>query len=207
MHRDREVRIEPVVWSTPAPNFVLLLSKFCATLLMSVSLIALIGLTALLIQIVKGDTPVEVAAYLSVYGWVLLPSVALVAALSLTLNVLLRDKYLTYVVSFAAVGGLFYLYTQGYRHWLYNPALYGLWTYADLAGTSGSRPPILTHRVYCLALTFMSLGLAHLCFPRRLEKGLEGEGPLGSNGWSILVTCVALVVAAVAGALLLLPEG
>jgi hypothetical protein len=77
-------------------------------------------------------------------------------------NVLLRDKYVTYVLSFAAVGGLFYLYTQGYNQWLYNPVLYGLWNYADLAGTSGSHPPILTHRVYCLAITFMSLGLAHL---------------------------------------------
>jgi ABC-2 type transport system permease protein len=207
MHRDREVRIEPVLWSVPAPNFVLLLSKFFATLLMSVSLTALIGLTSLVIQIVKGDMPVEISAYLSVYGWILLPSIALAAALSIALNVLLRDKYLTYVVSFAAVGGLFYLYTQGYNHWLYNPVLYGLWNYADLAGTSGAHTPILTHRVYFLAITFMSLGLAHLYFPRRLEKGLEGEGPLGSNGWSILVTFVALIVAIVAGMLLILPEG
>jgi ABC-2 type transport system permease protein len=207
MHRDREVRVEPVLWSAPVPNFVLLLSKFCATLLMSVTLVALIGLTAVVIQFVKRDTPVEITAYLSVYGWILLPSVALAAALSIALNVLLRDKYLTYALSFATVGGLFYLYTQGYNHWLYNPVLYGLWTYADLAGTSGSHPPILTHRVYCLALTFMSLGLAHLYFPRRMEKGLEGEGPLGSNGWSILVTCVAVVVAVVTAVLLVLPEG
>lgn len=207
MHRDREVRIEPVLWSVPAPNFVMLLSKFFATLLMSVSLIALIGLTAFLIQLLKGDTPVELSAYLSVYGWILLPSVALAAGFSVALNVLLRDKYLTYVVSFATVGGLFYLYTQGYNHWLYNPVLYGLWKYADLAGESGSHPPILTHRVYCLALTFVSLGLAHLFFPRRMEKGLEGEGPLGSNGWSILVTCVALIVAVVAGVPLLMQEG
>lgn len=207
MHRDREVGVEPVLWSVPAPNFVLLLSKFFATLLMSVSLTALIGLTALSIQLLKSDTPVEISAYLSVYGWILLPSVALVAAISIALNVLLRDKYVTYVLSFAAVGGLFYLYTQGYNHWLYNPVLYGLWNYADLTGKSGSHTPILTHRVYCLALTFMSLGLAHLCFPRRLEKGLEGEGPLGSNGWSILVTLVALIVAIVASVLLIMPEG
>jgi ABC-type transport system involved in multi-copper enzyme maturation permease subunit len=207
MHRDREARIEPVLWSVPAPNFVLLLSKFFATLLMCVSLVALTGLTAFLIQLAKRDTPVELSAYVSVYGWILLPSVALAAALSVALNVLLRDKYVTYAVSFAAVGGLFYLYTQGYNHWLYNPVLYGLWTYADLSCTSASHAPILTHRIYCLALTFVSLGLAHLCFPRRLEKGLEGAGPLGSNGWSILVTCVALVAAAVAGVLLLMPEG
>ncbi|HEX7318229.1 MAG TPA: hypothetical protein VF297_30270 [Pyrinomonadaceae bacterium] len=206
MHRDREVRIEPVLWSVPAPNFVLLLSKFFATLLMSVSLIALIGLTAFAIQLLKRDTPVEVFAYLTVYAWIPLPSVALVAALSIALNVLLRDKYVTYALSFAVVGGLFYLYTQGYNHWLYNPVLHGLWSYADLAGTSGAHTPILTHRVYCLAITCMSLGLAHLYFPRRLERGLEGEGPLGSNGWSILVTCVALVVAVIAGVLLLLPQ-
>lgn len=203
MHRDREVRIEPVLWSVPAPNFVLLLSKFFATLLMSVALVALIGLTACVIQLLKGEAPVELSAYLSVYGWITLPSVALAAALSVALNVLLRDKYVVYALSFATVGGLFYLYTQGYNHWLYNPVLYGLWTYADLSGTSGPRAPILTHRVYCLALTCLSLGLAHLYFPRRLEKGLEGEGPLGSNGWSILLTCVALVVAVVAGVLLL----
>ena len=208
MHRDREVRIEPVLWSVPAPNFVILLSKFFATLLMSVALVALVGLTAFVIQLSKGDTPVEVSAYLSVYGWILLPSVALAAALSVALNVLLRDKYLTYAVSFATVGGLFYLYTRGYKHWLYNPVLYGLWAYADLAGESGPHTRILTHRVYCLALAFTSLGLAHLLFPRRMEKGLEGEGPLGSNGWSLLVTCVALIVAVVAGVLLLLvPEG
>jgi hypothetical protein len=110
-------------------------------------------------------------------------------------------------LSFATVGGLFYLYTQGYNHWLYNPVLYGLWTYADLAGNSGAHPPILTHRIYCLALTFLSLGLAHLYFPRRMEKGLEGEGPLGSNGWSLLLTFVGLVVAVVAAILLYPSEG
>ena len=204
MHRDQEVRIEPILWSAPAPNFVLLLSKFFATLLLSVSLTALIGLTALLIQILKGDTPVEVYAYLSVYGWILLPSIIFAAALSVALNVLLRDKYLTYALSFATVGGLFYFYTQGYNHWLYNPVLYGLWDYANLATT---RSLILTHRVYCLALAVMSLGLAHLYFPRRMEKGLEGVGPLGSNGWSILATCVALIVAVVAAVLLLLSWG
>src|SRR6185503_11215861 len=34
MHRDRELRIEPILWGTPAPNYVLLLSKFLATLVL-----------------------------------------------------------------------------------------------------------------------------------------------------------------------------
>src|SRR5215207_2804784 len=40
MHRDREVRIQPVLWSTAVPNYVLLLSKFFAALLLNVALAA-----------------------------------------------------------------------------------------------------------------------------------------------------------------------
>src|SRR4030095_1409881 len=39
LHRDRELRIEPVVWSTPAPNSVLLLSKCLATVALTLSLL------------------------------------------------------------------------------------------------------------------------------------------------------------------------
>ena len=53
---------------------------------------------------------------------------------SIALNVLLRDKYFTYALSIGTGVGLFYLYSQGYNHWLYNPVLYNLWTYSDLTG-------------------------------------------------------------------------
>ncbi|MFY9610618.1 MAG: ABC transporter permease, partial [Blastocatellia bacterium] len=93
MHRDREVRIEPVLWAAPVPNSVLLLSKYIATLLLAFCLIVLIGLSSIVIQLFKGDTPVEVSAYLSVYTVILIPNVAFVTAASIALNVLLKDKY------------------------------------------------------------------------------------------------------------------
>ena len=52
------------------------------------------------------------------------------------LNVLLRDKYFAYAVSIGLGGALFYLYSIGQNHWLYNPLAYRLWSYADL--TSGN---------------------------------------------------------------------
>jgi hypothetical protein len=88
-------------------------------------------------------------------------------AASIALNVLLRDKYFAYAISIAAGSGLFYLYSQGYNHWLYNPVLYGLWTAADLAATGPGLSRIILLRVYCLALTVVSLLLAHTCFERR----------------------------------------
>src|ERR1044072_7536159 len=39
MHRDRELKIEQVIWSTPAPNSVLLLSKWLAMTLLALSVV------------------------------------------------------------------------------------------------------------------------------------------------------------------------
>jgi ABC-type transport system involved in multi-copper enzyme maturation permease subunit len=166
MHRDREVRIEPVLWATPVPNNVLLLSKYFATLLLTLSLVALVGLTSILIQLLRGHAPVNIWPYLITYSVILVPSLVFMAAASIALNVLLRDKYVAYAVSIATGSGLFYLYSQGYNHWLYNPVLYGLWTEGDLSGGPGfSR--VFGLRLYCLAISVASLVMAHFCFARK----------------------------------------
>ena len=167
MHRDREVRIEPVIWSVPAPNNVLLLSKFASTFLLALFLLGFVAATAMLTQLLRGQTPVKILPYLITYTVILVPSLAFMAGISVALNVLLRDKYLTYAVSIATGSGLFYLYTQGYNHWLYNPVLYGLWTPADLTGFGSGFPRLMSLRAYCLAITVACLLIAHLRFERR----------------------------------------
>ena len=166
MHRDREVRVEPLLFSLPVPNNVMLLSKFLSTLWLVLFLLVLVGLTAMLTQLLRGHAPIEISTYLITYSVILIPSLAFMGALSIALNILLRDKYVAYAVSIATGSGLFYLYSQGYNHWLYNPVLYGLWTEADLSGGPGfSRVVVL--RVYCLALSAASLVFANLSFKRK----------------------------------------
>lgn len=75
---------------------------------------------------------------------------------------LLRRRYLSYAVAIGICTGLFYLYSQGHNHWLYNPLLYQLWGYRDLGG-----PSILQHRAYVLALAVLFIAVAHLAYPRR----------------------------------------
>ena len=200
MHRDREVRIEPVLWAAPAPNNVLLLSKFLATVLLTLSLITLVGLLASLIQLFRGQTPVEISAYLITYSVVLLPTIVFITAASIGLNVLLREKYFAYAVSIAIAVGLLYLYNLGHNHWLYNPALYRLWTYSDLIGAGSGR--ILTQRIYWLALSCLCLALAHLGFRRKSAKGFRINRRLGSTGWALVVTVVSLVVAVFTGSMI-----
>ena len=198
MHRDRELRVEPLLWAAPVANNVLLLSKFLATLVLNLSLVVLVGLTAIAIQILRGHTPVEISPYLITYSVVLLPGIVFMAGVSVALNVLLREKYLAYAVSIGAGAGLFYLYSQCYNHWLYNPLLYQLWNYADLTGAGSNKTTILMHRVYCIAVAVACLSLAHLCFTRKSAKGLLVNGRLSGAGWSILMTIVSAALAALA---------
>ena len=162
MHRDREVRVQPILWSTPAPNSVFLLSKCCATALLSLSLMSIVCLVTIVIQVLRGHEPVDFSAFAIIYGVVVVPSVIFMASLVVFLNALLRNKYVTYVVSIATAAGLLYLYNIGYNHWLYNPLLYRLWTYPDLTSSK-----ILMQRLYVLALAAAFLALAHLFFARK----------------------------------------
>jgi ABC-2 type transport system permease protein len=173
MHRDREVRIEPVLWAKPAPNNVLLLSKFFATVSLLAGLLVIVGVAAVVIQIFRGHTPIDVSAYLRVYGIILLPGAVFVTAVSLFLNVVLRNKHLAYAVSIGTAVGLFYLYSVGYNHWLYNPTLFQLWRYADLTESTAVRE-ILWQRAYVLSIAIACLALSHMLFRRGPATRLWG---------------------------------
>jgi ABC-type transport system involved in multi-copper enzyme maturation permease subunit len=167
MHRDREVRIEPFLWTTPVSNSVLIMSKFLSTLLLLLALIASVGAAAVAIQIIRQHTPIDFVAYSKVYGLILLPSAFILTAVSVTATVVMRNKYAFYVVSIGTAATLFYLYSNGHNHWLYNPTMYRLWTYANLATASST---ILLYRVYWLAIAVTCLVLAHLFFERRSRR-------------------------------------
>ena len=172
MHRDRDLRIEPLLWSQAAPNYVLLMSKLLATLVLTLALILVVALITIMLQVLKHDGPIELAAYLRVYGLILIPNAIFVAAAVLALSVLLRDRYVTYAAAIGTCSGLFYLYTQGHNHWLYNPLLFQLWTYSDLIG-GANHSRILWHRAYCLALAGLFLSVAHLLYPRKSRTALR----------------------------------
>lgn len=200
LHRDREHRIEPLLWSLAAPNYALLLSKFLAILVLTFSLIVMVGVITIALQLLKHNGPVELSAYLRINSIVVIPNAIFLAATVMALGVLLRDRYVTYVIAIGLCAGLFYLYSQGHNGWLYNPLLFQLWKYSDLTGGGGSRlAQILAQRIHLMACALICLSLAHLSFLRPSNRGLLQGGRLTSSGWSIVLLFVSLAVAIVAG--------
>jgi ABC-2 type transport system permease protein len=166
LHRDRDLKIESLVWSQPISNSVLLVSKFLATLLLVCILLGSVGLIAVLAQTLKGDRPLELMTYLRVYFWILIPNAIFLSAAALFLKVLLRDRYLTYIAAIGTCIGLFYMYSQGYNRWLYNPLLFRLWKCEDLL-SGNNLSQIAQHRVYVLTIALVLVALAHLFYQRR----------------------------------------
>ena len=110
----------------------------------------------------KRTYTIDFSTYLLVYGFVLVPGIVFTTSFVAALNVLLRNKYVAYVMAVGTGAGLFYLYNAGYNHWLYNPFLYRLWKYSDLLSR-----PIIAYRFYWLALAAVFLALAHVLFERK----------------------------------------
>ena len=169
LQRDRDLNIEPLVWSQPIPNFVLLFSKFLATLLVVFALLISVGLIAMVTQALKGNGPFELTAYLRVYIWILIPNAIFLSAAAMFLKVLLRDRYLTYIAAIGIGGRLFYLYSQGHNGWLYNPLLFRLWKYEDLL-SGNNLSQIAQHRAYVLVIALVLVALAHLFYERRSTR-------------------------------------
>jgi ABC-type transport system involved in multi-copper enzyme maturation permease subunit len=166
LQRDRDLNIEPLVWSQPISNSVLLVSKFLATLLLVCILLVSVGLIAVLAQTFKGDRPVELTGFLRVYFWILIPNGIFLSSAATFLKVLLRDRYLTYIAAIGISVGLFYMYSQGHNGWLYNPLLFRVWKYEDLL-SGNSLFQIAQHRVYVLTIALVLVALAHIFYQRR----------------------------------------
>lgn len=161
-HRDQELRVDGLLWSSPAQNSILLLPKLTAVLLMLLSLAALGTITSLMMQIYNGSS-VGLLTYLKIWLLLVVPGLVFIASLSLSLNILLREKYVVYACSLSLGCGLFYLYSQGNLHWSYNPLLYRLWNNSQIDTT------ILAYRGYWLAMTLFCLIIALRQFRRRSQ--------------------------------------
>lgn len=71
-------------------------------------------------------------------------------------------------IAIAVSSALFYLYSQGYNHRLYNTVIYGLWTETDFASWL-RLSQLMGLRAYGLAIAAVCLVVAHVFFCAEIE--------------------------------------
>jgi hypothetical protein len=111
--RERESRMAQMLDATPVPSWLPLISKLLALIGLQALLLCVIMLTGMSVQIFKGYFQLEPGLYLHELFLIQLPGFALLAVLSIALQVLLNQKYLAFfamvlyyvaTLSFASLG-------------------------------------------------------------------------------------------------------
>jgi ABC-2 type transport system permease protein len=167
VHRDREARVEPMLWSTRAPNATFIVPKLVTSVTLGFAILVLVAIASIVVQLVRGSE-VDVGVYLRGYVLIHGPTVLVAAALATMLNIVFRDKYAAYIASVAIGTTLFYVYGRGLNNLLYNPALIGRLESADLVALS---PMLILHRAYCVLLAGGFIAVAQWRFARRSTRG------------------------------------
>jgi ABC-type transport system involved in multi-copper enzyme maturation permease subunit len=160
--KERAAKIHEVTDAMPVPNWVPLAAKFGALIAVILCFQAFGGLTAILIQLAKGHTQLELSVYA---GTLLLNSIlfVLMGGLSLCLQVFTNNKYAGYGLLLLVLIGQTVLAALDFTHNLYNYASAPDAPYSDMNGYGHFLPGQLWFQAYwglfLLALLLSSAAL------------------------------------------------
>jgi len=194
LHRERESAIGEIVGATPAPDWVLPLSK-TLTLCVLVALLLLTTLaTSIAIQAASGYTNFEVGLYLQAvfvhngsYFWML-------CVLAFFIQTLVANKWLGMLSLFALYVLLFSLGPLGFEHVLYGFAIPYV-VHSDMNGFDQVGSQIQTLIVYWTCFCGLLMVAVFLLYPRGVQATLIERAREARRRFSWRVKTVAGIIA------------
>lgn len=195
--RERDVGLGDIADVAPIPNGVALLGRFLALVLMLVALQATLMVAGMLLQFSSGYYRYEPTVYLELLFGVKLADYVLLAALAMTIHVIVNSKYVGHLVvvlyfAFTLVPGL-----VGVRHAM---LVYGSdpgWIWSDLNGLAPFLTGIVWFKLYWAAWALLMAVLASLFWTRGRERGATRRLALARQrlaGTTLRVAAVAAML-------------
>ena len=196
--RDRERRLHEIVDATAAPDWTHLLPKIVAIALVLTATSVVAVLTGMAVQLMKGYTYFELAAYAL---WFVLPTVVgalLLAVLSVFVQVLVPQKFIGWGVMLVYVVASVALATAGFEHNLYNYGGTSPVPLSDMNGMARFWIGQMWFQIYWGAFAVMLAVVAYALWrrgtttalrprlaalPRKLRGGALGLGLTGLLVW------------------------
>jgi ABC-2 type transport system permease protein len=168
--RERDVRMSAIADASPVPDGVALLGRFLALVALIAALQAVLMGAGMLLQTLQGYHRYEPGLYLRFLFGIKLADYVLLAALAMTVHVVVNQKYMGHLAVI-----LFYLFTVfskqlGIRHHL---LVYGSdpgWIYSDLNGFGPFVTPFIWFKLYWAAWALLLAVVARLFWVRGRER-------------------------------------
>ena len=168
--RGREERVQELVDATPAPDWAFVIPKVLAIALVLMATVAAGILAAVVVQVLRGYTRLELGNY---FIWYVLPwtiDVAQIAVLALFVQVLVPHKFVGWLVMMLVLVSQMVLGRLGYEHNLYQYAAGPDVPLSDMNGQGHFAADRAWFRVYWSAAAVILVALTNALW-RRGDSG------------------------------------
>jgi ABC-type transport system involved in multi-copper enzyme maturation permease subunit len=174
--KDRETGAAEIADAAPVPDGVALLGRFLALVATLVLIQAATLIGGLLIQASQGYFNFELGLYLRVVFGLNLATYVLIAALAMTVHVLVNHKVVGHMVVLLAMVFTHFAGRFGVRGHLHHLLIYGTdpgWTYSDMNGFGPFVEPFVWFKLYWAAWALLLGVVAAAFWVRGRESGLR----------------------------------
>jgi ABC-type transport system involved in multi-copper enzyme maturation permease subunit len=168
VHRERQYGLKQIVDATPYPSGIMVVAKVLALWFVLFAMLAVVMLTAMIIQLAHGYTNLEPGLYLRGLFGVIAMDFLLLALLSVVIQVLAPNKFLGMMLVLFAFIALQFLSSVGFEHYLYQFGVPGA-PYSDMNGYGHYVQPLLSFSAYWLLWGGLLIVLGHLLFVRGVD--------------------------------------
>lgn len=165
LERERATRLSNIQDSMPLSNRSIVVGKVLALGVVLVVILAACLVASIIAILVQGKVRLSLTPFVLVWGFLLLPTYLVWTALVFAAYALTRNRYTTYAIALAAMGGTFYLLVVDKLTWLTNWPLWGL-RWSDMSLFEFDRTALVLNRLGMLALAALLARVAVLNYPR-----------------------------------------
>ena len=173
--KERELRLSAISDAAPVPDWVLMLGRFLALVMMLAALLLVLMLSGMALQAMQGWQQFEPGLYLRILFGIRLPDFILIAALAMAVHVIVNQKYVAHllvvlVYLFATMAPQF-----GIQHRL---LIYGTgpqWLYSDMNGFGPFTASIVWFRMYWAAWALLLAIVARVFWVRGRDREVRGS--------------------------------
>lgn len=171
--RERDRRMHEIIDATPLPNWAYVVPKTLAVALVLFITLLFGVVAAILVQLAKGHTDIELGKYLL---WFVLPNgvgTVLIAVLAVFVQSLSPNKYVGWAVMVVYIVTTIVLTSMGFEHNLYQYGNTPEVPFSDMNGSGGFEAGAWWFRLYWAAFAIILLVLSHLLWRRGTETRLK----------------------------------
>src|SRR5215472_3133671 len=177
--RERDARVGQIIDSSPTPTWLLVGSKLFALGIVQAVLCAVVMLTGIVLQVVKGYFHFELGLYFKQLFVINLIRLCLISVLAMAVHVLVNQKYMGhFAMVIYYVVSRFGLAALGFEHRLYNYPTAPPVIYSDMNGYGHFVAPIFWFDLYWAAFAVLLVIACNLFWVRGVDESAQWRSRL-----------------------------